>query len=142
MPFTYRTMISVGGMPKIGAEDNMLGVRIPPHAPADIVPDNGDLVHPNTGGLSVVKNWKKLPALLIPSRLQSQHPPARGSDSYAVFRFSDQEFETGIIAPGLYLRWGRKAHGLIEPESDMPVQSFQEALAATQTTWSVSEVEG
>ncbi|HEX4129581.1 MAG TPA: hypothetical protein VHZ24_06030 [Pirellulales bacterium] len=130
-------MLNEASRPLVGEKDNMLGARIPPYEPQDIVPDADRLVHPNTGGMSVVKNWRKLPALLIPIRLQPEHPPARGSDSMAIFRYLDREIDSGILATDIYLRWGRKAHGTIEPCTTMPIAQYQ--MASTQPQWSISE---
>ncbi|MCE9605610.1 MAG: hypothetical protein K8U03_12015 [Planctomycetia bacterium] len=140
MPNVFRSMISDGGLPVVGTDRNMLGARVP----IDIEPDHNEVqtVHPNQkrkGGVSVSKDWTTLPVLLIPERLRPLFPKARGSNTYAIFRFGKREYGSEAISNGLFLRWGASHHGTIEPIDSMPLIAYQSSLAATRDSWSMAE---
>lgn len=134
-------MLKDGERPLVGTDDNMLGVRTAPHDGADIAVDGNGLVYPNTGGMSVSKDWRRLPALLIPGRLRAICPHARGSESYSIFRYGDGLYETGPLANDLSLSWGVKYHGTIEPAKATLLSTYQAALAVTCEQWSIAEAE-
>jgi hypothetical protein len=139
MAIVFRAMRHERNRPLIGRDDNMLGVRVPPHPRADVELD-GSQVRLNGKGMSVCKDWRRLPALLIPKRLRTLHPPAAGSDDLSIFRYTDREFDDGAIGSGLSLEWGKKSHGTIVQAAPQSIEEFQNALAGTQQEWVPAEI--
>jgi len=123
------------GRPVVGDRRNMLGVRTSGEV-VDVTPDRDGNVEAGQG-MSVSNDWRKLPPMLIPMTYRRVVPAARGSASGVVFSFEDQSFESGHLTSRLFLRWDKGSHGLIEPETMMPIAEFQAALAATQDRWHV-----
>ena len=139
MPLVFRVMEVENAKPKLGDDTNMLGVRIPPHPHADIIPDANNNVRPGIGGLSVAPNWRSLPAFLIPKRLNRIVNKARASNRLRCWRLGDGAFVDGKVADNLILRCDGATHGLIEPASEMSIDEFQQALAETQDSWEIDE---
>jgi hypothetical protein len=137
MPLIYRAMFSDGGKPRISPSKG-LGVRVPPDPNADIVVQSGT-VQPATGGMSVAPEWRALPFFLVPKRLISLYPGARGSDSLCCWRMGTGPFQDDPLAERLRLRVDGSDHGLVEPDQPMPLVEYQNALKATQDQWRVDE---
>jgi len=138
MPTIYRSMFHTSGQPLVGSGRNQLGVRVPPQSPADVHPDAQGIIS-SGGGMSVSRHWNKLPGRLIPERLHTICPKARGDDSLRCFRHGQGEFCDGTVAAGLVLRVTSGVHGQVEPDAEVSVQAFQAALAATRDDWMVDE---
>ena len=135
MPKIYRTMLVEGGKPKVGTESKMLGVRVAPNPHPDIAVDEHGTVHPATGGMSVVPEWRELPWHLIPRRL---HPRARGHDDLVCWRLGDGLFERNALNGDLILRPDPDmptTHGFVEPANAMAIAEYQGALVATRDDW-------
>jgi hypothetical protein len=142
MPKIYRTMLADGGKPKVGSESKMLGVRIAPTPRPDIPVDQAGNVHPDTGGMSVVPDWRELPYFLVPMRLKAVRPDARGSNQLTCWSLGEGLFEVGSLADKLVLRPDSNdptAHGFVEPSDVMSIENYQEALAETQDQWVIDE---
>ena len=142
MPKIYRTMLADGGKPKVGSESKMLGVRIAPTPQADIPVDEQGVVYPQTGGMSVAPEWRKLPYFLVPKRLRALRPDARGSNQLACWTLGQGAFKQGDLSDNLVLRPdpnGLARHGLVEPKVEMSIETFQEALAKTRDRWVIDE---
>jgi hypothetical protein len=128
-------MLESDGKPLIGDEAKMLGVRVPPHAQADVAVDNFGMVHPGSKGMSVSPRWQDLPPHLIPKRLNRATIEARGRNTLVCFRFGDGSFVSGEVAAQLSLVVDRPTHGCIGPTMSMTVGDLQMALAGTQEMW-------
>jgi hypothetical protein len=116
-----------------------VGVRVPPAARPDIIPDAAGLVTPGMGGMSVSPNWRDLPYWLILARLSHLIFGATGRNDAACFRMGNGPFTSGPVAADLELRVDGPTHGLIEPAAVMTVADYQRALAATRDQWIVDE---
>jgi hypothetical protein len=139
MPRLFRSMIAEDGKPKVGAEAKMLGVRVAPHPHPDIPVDPTGIVNPNSGGMSVAPEWRKLPWHLIPKRL---HPRGRAHSDVKCWRLGDGEFKDGAVNPDLFFRLDPAApekHGVVEPARTMTIAEYQAALAATRNDWALDE---
>lgn len=135
MAQVFRSMLKEDERPKIGNDDNMLGVRVPPHVRADIFPDLHGQVPPNAGGLSVNKDWRKMLLNHIPTRFNNIVAGARGGDRKAIWTSGSGDFVDGRFSPGLQLRVDGANHGLVEPEIVMDMATYQDYLAATGDSW-------
>ncbi len=96
MPKICRSMLEDGGTPKVGSGGKLLGVRLSTDPPDIRVDPNGD-VHPNTGGMSVAPEWRKLPSFLIPRRLKPLLPDACGSNKLVCWTMGEGRFEEGDV---------------------------------------------
>jgi hypothetical protein len=120
--------------PRIGATARDLGVRVP----GDI-PVRDGRVSPGTGGMSVAPAWRALPPFRIPRRLIHLAPDAAGKDEDACWRMGEGPFEEASVAESLTLRPDRPTHGVVEPSEAMPLERYQDALAATRDRWRIDE---
>ncbi|MCI0681285.1 MAG: hypothetical protein L0Y71_04205 [Gemmataceae bacterium] len=142
MPQVYRSMLADGGKPKVGAQSKMLGVRVQPHANADIVVDDQGNVHPNTGGMSVAPGWRQLPSFLIPKRLRHLAPDACGRNQLVCWQMGEGAFVAARLADDLQLQPDADkpmVHGVIEPAQSMSIAQYQSSLAATRDHWMQDE---
>ncbi len=137
MPLVYRVMkAGDDGKPVVGRSATALGVRIP----QDITADADVNVAPGTGGMSVSPWLKALPAALVPVALKSLVPGARNSAKTArVWRMGSGPFVEAKIGEKLQLRPDSPRHGTIQPFETMPLQAYEEALAATRDHWLIAE---
>lgn len=136
--------------PMIGSTGRRLGVRVPPAEPSDVSPDEAGNVAPDTQtnrlaeGMSVAPELALLYPHRIPERLAWLVPGARGPNQDRVFRLGDGPFTRRQVGqslelvpdPGLTPR-----HGVVQPASEMNVETFRGELAATQARWIVDEPE-
>ena len=142
MPKIFRSMLAEGEKPKVGRESKMLGVRIPPDPYADVPVDLNGHVHPQTGGMSVAPDWRKLPYFLIPERLKSFVPRARGKNDLVCWSLGEGDFESTTLNDHLELRVDQghsPKHGVVEPKFEMLIDNFQAALAQTGDLWVIDE---
>ena len=137
MPKVYRVMRREGDFPAIGESAATLGVRIP----QDIQPDEGGKVAPGVGGMSVSPSLADLPFFLVPKRLAALHPSARGSNANFVWSYGEGAFVASYFAASLLLRPDptHLGHGFVEPERQMILEEYQDALVATRQGWRVAE---
>ena len=138
MPKIFRSMLADGGKPKVGSKGKLLGVRIPPDPNADLPVDPNGKVQPQTGGMSVAPDWRKLPDHLIPRRLKRLIPRARGRDDLVCWRLGDAEFLDCQCIALLVLRVDPAQpdkQGFIEPASPMSIADYRSALASTRDDW-------
>lgn len=135
MAMAYRSMLKENNHPKIGNSAKELGVRVP-----DDIPQSGQgNVVPQTGGMSVSRHWKDLPSHRIPRRLRALAPDAVGSNDVFCWRFGDSGFKSSQFATNLRLNVTTTTHGNVEPEMEMHLTSYRQALADTQAGWRVDE---
>jgi hypothetical protein len=143
MPTVFRSMMAAAdGLPVVGNRSKELGVRIPPNPHADIEVDpNTNLVVLNQKGMSVAENWRFLLPHLIPARLSTIVPRARGSDDLRCYRLGDGPFVPGSLSSGLklVLKPGTPVLGNVVPSSAVTVSQFQADLGATRMEWVVDE---
>lgn len=138
MPKIYRAMLDDGGKPKVGSGAKMLGVRVAPDPHADIDVDSQGNVHPQTGGMSVAPDWRKLPYFLVPKRLKAIRPDARGSNELVCWSMGAGPFVQGAVNSNLVLRPDQNSspkHGLVEPAQIMSIAEFQDYLTQTVGEW-------
>ncbi len=135
MPLIYRVMARDGDYPMVGDTSNRLGVRPGVDLPVD---DLGH-VYPQTGGMSVAPEWQSLPFFLIPKRLRSIVPTARGSNQNWCWKMGDGSFVASVVADGAVLRPDGPTHGVVEPSEATTLASFQLALRGTREAWSIGE---
>lgn len=142
-PKMYRSMLpqpsAAPVAPAVGAADNMLSARVPPHPRADVHPDPGGNVGPVGEGLSVSPNLTALPASLVPERLRDKRPGARGTNALRVFRLGNRSFVRASLGSALELLPTSSKHGVLQPIQPTPIQDYQKELAATQALWVVDE---
>ncbi|HEX5269246.1 MAG TPA: hypothetical protein VFW33_02100 [Gemmataceae bacterium] len=138
-------MLRDGGKPLVGTENNMLGVRVPPHPRADVAVNPDGTVSPATGkGLSVAPSLEALAKVpfLVSRRLRRRFPAARGVDDLVTWKLGEGAFTAGPVAPGLTLcpdGLANPRHGVVETDTRVPVNNYQQALAATRETWEEGE---
>jgi hypothetical protein len=132
-------MLSNGGKPAIGTDSNMLGVRVPPHPNPDITPTADGSVSPGTHGMSVAPTWQELPYFLIPKRLKTKAPGAKGRNDLVCFRMGNGAFRTEAINEHLTMNADSATHGTVQPAHAMSIDDFQLRLAETQNEWVVDE---
>lgn len=128
-------------LPVCGSNSKELGVRVPPNESADIDVTELQTVVLNGSGMSVAESWMCLPGHLIPKRLTPKFPGATGSNSLSCFRIGEGAFAAGNLNDelSLVMKIGRNSQGNLAPSSDMSVNSFQAALAATRAQWQIDE---
>ena len=134
MPRIYRSMARDGDFPKIGPTAQTLGARVP----GDI-PEQGGIVQPGTGGISVSPSWRNLPTWRIPKRLIHLVAGASGKDTLHCWCMGEGPFVSGAISVGLQLRKDGPSHALVEPSGAMTVDEYQARLAETQESWQIDE---
>ena len=119
----------------------MLGVRVPPDEHPDVVDPNG-CVGPGGGGMFVSPRLADIHFSRVPKRLRNLVPGARGKNSDHVFRLGEGKFVSADVSPALTLRpddGHTPRHGVIEPRASVRIEQFQNALAATQSDWTIDE---
>jgi len=139
MSFIIRSMLHDGDGPLVGSDDNMLGVRVPPHPRADVTLDEDGYVSPAAGGLSINQDWKRMHVNHIPSRYKHLVMDARGSNKKSLWQLGSLAFANGPISDGLELRITSENHGLIEAAEKMMIDKFQGLLQDTRPQWSAFE---
>ena len=140
----YRVTLADDDRPLVGNGKFMLGVRIGKPPKGDIELTERGTALPSGGGMSVALHWSKLPHFLIPPRLRHLVPTERrrsaaGNDNARCWRMGSGEFQAAEIGDRLILRIDSPSHGLIEPSNEMPIDSFQDALAETRDDWQIDE---
>lgn len=137
MPKIYRVMKVAEGKPSIEEGASTLSARVP----RDISADSMGLVQPGTGGVSVSESMRDLPSWFVPKRLRELVPEARGSNSNFVWSMGQGPFADGAVAARLLLRREptNLSKGFVEPDTEMALQEYQEALRATRDAWAVDE---
>jgi hypothetical protein len=139
MPTVFRSMkVAEDGLPVVGDRSKELGVRVPPNPHADVDVDaTTNLVVLNQKGMSVAENLRRLAPHLIPTRLSSIVPLAKGRGNLRCYRLGDGPFAPGPIADGLelVLKPGATDTGNIVPSAVVTLAQFQHDLAATRALW-------
>jgi len=117
----------------------LLGVR-PTGAHADILlSPPGDLtgqVVLNGTGLSVVEDYRTLPAHTIPEELDDEVNGASGK-GMKVYAHETGMFTQGAVSSGLelLLKSDSVASGVVCPTTSVTLDQYQADLAATRTQW-------
>jgi len=93
-------LVDTDGLPRVEKRSKCLAVREPPDRFADVDVDANNKVLSNRKGLSVVDDWRRLPAHLIPEHLDDGFNGARGKDM-RVFVHGSGDFEEAVVANGL-----------------------------------------
>jgi hypothetical protein len=131
MPLIFRSMTRDGERPKIGQTARSLGARIP----GDL-PEQDGHVAPSTGGMSVSRSWRDIPAWRIPIRFVHLQPNAAGKHAdVSLWRLGNGPFVEGDVTDKLRLRPDSSKHALVEPSELMLSEDYQAALAATRDMW-------
>ena len=135
MPLIYRAMLAGELGPLAGSSKKMLGIKAGSEPADDIAPTPDGRVFPETGGMSVAPTWRDLPAFRIPRRLKNLCPAATGNNKMECWRMGSGPFEDAAVSPELNLRVDSGSHGAVEPSRELPLHTFQAALAQTQDQW-------
>ena len=141
MPKIYRVMrAGEDGKPLTSAEKGIptLNVRVP----IDIKPDATGEVQAGIKGMSVGPTFQSTPYFLVPSRLRNVYKglkSAAGDDLDTVFSHGEGPFIQDKVAKHLILRPDKPTHGVVAPDSKMPLETYQAALAATRNDWNLDE---
>jgi RHS repeat-associated protein len=113
-----RTMkVGEDGLPVTGQSATTLGARVP----KDIVPGEGGIVQPGTGGMSVTPKGGQLPSM--------------GGKNLETFCIKCRD-----LGPNLSYRPDPARlfdHGFIEPGKAMTVEQYQQYLMETQPFWQI-----
>src|SRR5437764_4287925 len=130
MPKFYRVMRKgTDDKPVVDATGKGLGVRgSPVNGIVDVDLDEDGKVVLNGKGMSVSPTWRDLPYFLIPKRLRSKVPGARGAPDTFCFTMGEGPFQDGSIAAGLELRMDKPKHGNVVPVQLVLLQEFQADL--------------
>ncbi|MBV9850228.1 MAG: hypothetical protein JO250_11185 [Armatimonadetes bacterium] len=145
-PRIFRVMKVADEKPEVGNGSGMLGVRARDVGLDEDVP-NDSPVGPGTGGMSVGGCLRTIYINLLPRRLAQQDPElfrgAKGANSQKVWSMGSGPYQPAAFSADLNLRIEEQSeppgHGLVEPGRAMPLEEFQERLAATQDEWQVNE---
>lgn len=125
----YRTMrADADGHPLLGRARDRLGVVLVPPLPDVAVLDDGTVL-PETGGMSVFIDPRKMPKSLRPRTLADKP----GESAHPVFLLREEE-----LHDGLRFRKDKQFHGLVEPRVHCKVEVYEEHLDSTRTRWRVA----
>jgi len=127
----FRTMrADVDGLPVIGRERSMLGVRIAGPQPDIRVLDDGT-IKAEAGGMSVFIDPRKMPKSLRPRTLK-ENP---GESPYPCFKIEEATLPTALV-----FRKVKDYHGLVEPSAQCAFADYEAQLGATRVEWKVAYV--
>lgn len=115
----YRGMVEEAGKPKINASARALGAR----PKVDIPVGADDMIHPNTGGVSVSPSPQDLPA--------HRRPPELGGTG----KDPIWSINTDDLGPNLQYVPDKPGHGTIQPTTSMSFEEYQKELAKTNSKW-------
>lgn len=141
MPKIVRAMKKAeDGKPVVEASANGLGVRGPSAVGRpDVDLDDRGAVILNGKGMSVAPDWRDLPKHRIPIRLKAEVPNATGNPNLVCFRMGQGPFRDGPVSDGLELLVDRPGHGVVAPRGLVPLDRYQDHLAATRDLWTIDE---
>jgi hypothetical protein len=120
----------VDGLPAVGREHSMLGVRIAGSQPDIRVLDDGT-IKPEAGGMSVFIDPRKMPKSLRPRTLKEKP----GESPYPCFRIEEAKLSSKLV-----FRKDKDYHGLIEPSAQCAFEDYEAQLGATRVEWMVAYV--
>jgi hypothetical protein len=129
-PYTlFRTMrADKDGLPSIGRESSMLGVRIA-GAPSDVrVLDDGT-IKAEAGGMSVFIDPRKMPKSIRPRNL----PDKAGESPYPCFKMEERQLPQQLV-----FRRDKEHHGLVEPRQQCKLEEYEARLHGTRSEWKVA----
>ena len=133
MPYVIRSMRPDNQKPLVDhSTGDALGIR-----EEDVKPVDG-VVHPATGGMSVVPTIADVPKHLIPVKLKGKYPGARSyRKDILPWQLGQGPFANGPLFPRLDLRLDPKnaKHGLVEPAESMLLSDFRVAVETTCDCW-------
>lgn len=129
-PYTlFRTMrADVDGLPVLGREFSMLGVRIAGPQPDMRVLDDGT-IKPEAGGMSAFIDPRKMPKSLRPRTLKDKP----GESPYPCFRIDEARLSVALV-----FRKDKDYHGLVEPRTQCTFEDYEAELGATRPEWMVA----
>jgi len=120
--------VDADGLPSIGREFSMLGVRIAGDSPDIRVMDDGTVL-PATGGMSVFIDPRKMPKSVRPRTL----PDKPGESPYPCFKIEESQ-----LADDLVFRRDKDHHGLVEPRQRCKLEDYEAHLHLTRPDWRVA----
>lgn len=89
--------------------------------------------------MSVAPGWRDLPPHLIPRRLRHSCGKAQGNNKLQCWRFGDGPFRNEDLTSELCLDVDSATHGTVQPRYEMTLETFEIAIAATRSQWTVDE---
>ena len=123
--------------PRVGDDANSLGIRVP----QDIAVVDG-YVQPGRTGMSVSPSVDQLPIHRIPKRFvdrQDRFVPT-GNNKLICWTMGDGQFVDSAINNRLMLLLEPEnniCHGVVSPAQKMSILEFRNALAETQSSWTI-----
>ncbi len=120
--WVFRANKQEGGKPKVGEKFAELGVR-----PKEIPVGPGNMVSPNTGGMSVAP---ATPLNLLAAGRNMVPPSLGGTGEYPVWGIHKRAF-----GPALQVRVNSPTHAFVEPAFPMTKDDYLRALAGTRDFW-------
>ena len=141
MPKIYRVMYESNSKPEVGTDRNKLGARLG----IDVKPDAEGNIRPAGKGMSVNICPCQIPGVILPARLNDIgiKRGAIGNDALKVWSMGSGGFVAGPIAAKLELLPDAKVipayHGVVQPDSVISLDGYQDALADTKDAWLVNE---
>ena len=125
----YRPMLSDDdGLPTVGTERNMLGVR-----DRDV---RGNMAGPDRGGMSVsVLNYSRMAPAILPREFGGLNPETVLYELPTPCLTDDTELQLGDVNH-------RTLHGVVTSRTVRPVTAFQAALGETRRHWTRTIREG
>ncbi|MEZ5096458.1 MAG: hypothetical protein R2731_10255 [Nocardioides sp.] len=112
---------AAGGTPELGSSAKTLGAR----PGIDIPVDEGGMVRPGTGGMSVNDSPTGMP--------EYRRPPSFGGSGKDLNMYCISSCDLG---PGLRYVPDAGGHGFLEPAWEMPFEEYQGYLHGTAGSWS------
>lgn len=112
-------------LPRIERARWGLGVRIQGPYPDIEVGDDG-MVNPLGGGMSVARDWRTLKPGFIPAQLGGTN------NTEVMFALAEEALPADL---NVRQAGPRKGHYQVEPRRRMPIQDYEDLLAATRGDW-------
>jgi hypothetical protein len=116
------------GLPVVGREFSMLGVRVAGPRPDIRVLDDGTIM-PEAGGMSAFIDPRKMPKSLRPRTL----PEKPGESPFPCFSIEDVKLPSALA-----FRKDKDYHGLVEPRVPCRFEDYEAQLGATRVEWKVA----
>lgn len=120
--------VDLDGLPTLGRDFSMLGVRIAGDDPDIRVLDDGTVM-PESGGMSAFINPRKMPKSLRPRTLLEKP----GESPFPCFSIAET-----TLPETLTFRKDKDFHGLVEPRKQYKLEEYEAALHGTRSEWKVA----
>jgi hypothetical protein len=124
----FRTMrVNEEGLPVLGRAPSTLGVQIAGPSKDVNVLDDGTIL-PQTGGMSVFIDPRKMPKSLRPRSLATKP----GESPFPILAVDDARLPSLIT-----FRRDTPHHGLVEPRVQSKLEEYEDQLGSTRREWTI-----